>query len=123
MFENEAYPTVEHAYQAAKTNDLELRKLIKNSKKPKQIGKTIKLRSDWDDIKFDIMYKLVLQKFSNSIILKNKLLDTGNAYLEETNYWGDTYWGVCKGEGLNNLGLILMRVRRKFQDERLPWAF
>jgi len=33
-----------------------------------------------------------------------KLLSTGNCEIQEGNYWGDTFWGVCKGKGENNLG-------------------
>lgn len=40
-----------------------------------------------------------------------QLLATGTRYLEETNTWGDTYWGVCEGKGLNMLGKTLMQVR------------
>lgn len=107
---------MEHAYHAAKTLDLEMRKAISESKHPKRLGKNVEMREDWDEIKFDIMYGLVLQKFTNSIYLQNKLLATGNEYLEETNYWKDTYWGVCNGVGQNNLGLILMRIRRKLRN-------
>lgn len=31
--------------------------------------------------------------------------------LIEGNTWGDTFWGVCRGKGENNLGKILMRLR------------
>lgn len=33
------------------------------------------------------------------------------AQLIEGNHWGDTYWGVCYGQGLNHLGKTLARVR------------
>lgn len=29
-------------------------------------------------------------------------MDTGDAILIEGNYWNDTYWGKCNGEGQNN---------------------
>ena len=42
----------------------------------------------------------------------DKLLDTGDTELIEGNNWHDTFWGVCKGKGQNNLGKILMEVRK-----------
>jgi predicted NAD-dependent protein-ADP-ribosyltransferase YbiA (DUF1768 family) len=56
------------------------------------------------------MRTLVRRKFMDPI-LAVKLLGTGDAILIEGNGWGDTYWGVCKGAGLNKLGLILMETR------------
>ena len=49
-------------------------------------------------------------KFKN-VTEQEMLLETGDAYLEETNYWKDTYWGKCNGVGLNNLGEMLMKIR------------
>jgi predicted NAD-dependent protein-ADP-ribosyltransferase YbiA (DUF1768 family) len=42
-------------------------------------------------------------------------LDTGKRFLMEGNYWKDTYWGVCNGDGDNRLGEMLMRVRREIR--------
>ena len=66
---------------------------------------------DWRKKKKDIMFGLVFQKFTNDLDFKKKLIDTKDKYLEESNSWGDQYWGVCNGVGENNLGKILMRVR------------
>ena len=70
----------------------------------------VKLREDWEQVKLLVMEDLVRQKFSKDP-LKDRLLSTGSEYLEETNWWKDTYWGVCNGVGENILGQILMRVR------------
>ena len=43
--------------------------------------------------------------------LRDALLATGDAELVEGNTWGDTYWGVCRGRGRNQLGQTLMRIR------------
>jgi hypothetical protein len=43
--------------------------------------------------------------------LREKLLKTGDKYLEETNYWNDRYWGKYKDKGLNMLGHLIMAVR------------
>jgi ribA/ribD-fused uncharacterized protein len=112
--DGEIYRTTEHAYQAAKTlNPLE-RKKIQQLPEPKQarlMGQTVSYRSDWDDIKVQVMSDLNRQKFSQDP-LRTMLLATGDAYLEETNGWKDTYWGVCEGKGLNMLGKVLMYIRQ-----------
>ena len=77
----------------------------------KRLGRRVKLRPDWEDIKDEVMYEVVLDKFKRNDNLKEKLLDTANAELIEENWWNDTYWGVCKGKGKNKLGKILMKVR------------
>jgi hypothetical protein len=113
-YENMFYPSVEHAYQAAKTLDLEVRERLRNIVKPgdvKRAGRLVKLREDWDNVKLEIMKQLVLYKFSNNESLKQSLLETKDRFLEETNNWRDKYWGRCNGDGENHLGEILMQVR------------
>ena len=61
------------------------------------------------------MYEIVLQKF-RSTAMYSLLKSTGEQELVEGNSWGDTYWGVCKGEGKNKLGKILMRVRTELNQ-------
>jgi hypothetical protein len=60
------------------------------------------------------MYALLAQKFSHDH-LREKLIGTGAAMLIEGNTWGDTYWGVCNGEGYNHLGRLLMDLRDELQ--------
>jgi len=109
-----SYPSVEHAYQAAKTLDTKERKIIFNMKSPydvKKYSKTLTLRKDWDEVKLKVMEDLLRQKFTKNSEHGQKLLDTGDAHIEETNWWGDTFWGVCKGKGENHLGKLLMKIR------------
>ncbi len=119
LFDGVDYRSVEHAYMAAKTEDVGLRMQIQAFEKPgdvKRFCKTIKLRGDWEDVKFGIMLGLVRQQFANEH-LRSKLLATGDAELIEGNTWGDVYWGVCRGKGQNNLGKILMQVRQELAVE------
>lgn len=98
---------------AAKTLDPEIRKLIQDSPTPrdaKKLGMKIQLREDWEEIKFDVMRDVLIQKFTQEPY-RTKLLSTGDAYLEETNTWGDVIWGVCNGVGQNNLGKTIMEIR------------
>lgn len=119
-FDGFYYPSVEHAYQAAKTFDLYQREVIRNQISPgnaKRLGAAVDMRPDWNDVRLEIMYTLNKQKFSNDSVLKAALLETGDAYIEETNHWGDTFWGVCNEVGENHLGKILMRIRKEIRDE------
>ncbi len=108
-------PTVEHAYQAMKFADPAVQALVIMQPTPglaKREGRQHSLRSGWEIAKLQVMRVLLRKKFRISY-LQVQLLATGLVELEETNYWGDTYWGVCKGEGANHLGLLLMELRDK----------
>lgn len=61
------YPTVEHAYQAAKTDDALHRSLVCLAPTPgraKRMGRHVVLRQDWEEIKLSVMLQLVALKFS-----------------------------------------------------------
>ena len=111
------YPTVEHYFQAQKTLGLNTRLVIAAAPTPgkaKGIGRHVQLRSDWNNVKIDIMRDALIQKFSDKKLQK-KLIETGDAELIEGNWWGDKFWGVCGGEGENHLGKLLMEVREMFK--------
>jgi hypothetical protein len=115
IYEGVVYSSVEHAYQAAKTTNEDLKKQIARMRTPsaaKQAGKNVPLREDWDEIKVSIMEELVKEKFRDLHLLR-MLLETEQAYLEEGNDWGDTFWGVCNRKGENKLGKILMKIREE----------
>ncbi len=123
VFEGKEYTTVEHAYQAAKTFDLERREKIQRMIKPAEakkeggiINKDGTLRDDWKQISLAIMENLIRQKFCDRELAK-KLMDTGDHELVEGNWWGDTFYGVCNGIGENHLGKILMKVRADLNDK------
>jgi ribA/ribD-fused uncharacterized protein len=118
IFEGYAYPTVEHAYVAAKTLDQEQRNKVlaiptEQAGKVKRLGRTFDLREDWEDVKVPIMEDLLRQKFMIQDLF-NQLLMTQGFYIEETNTWGDTFWGVCNKEGRNILGLLIMKIRDEY---------
>lgn len=77
----------------------------------KRAGRKLMMRDHWEDVRLDIMRRALELKFTIPD-LKAMLLDTGDEELIEGNTWGDIYWGVCRGEGENNLGKLLMDVRR-----------
>lgn len=127
--DGEDYPSVEHAYQAAKTLDLEERRSFQvgegyhsdvdwedDARRAKRAGRSVTLRPDWDSVKLGVMTSLVVQKFKYEDMM-NKLMDTGIVHIQEGNYWGDTFWGVCRGDGTNHLGRIIMEIRRVKREE------
>ena len=123
LLDGQTYPTVEHAFQAAKTFDPEQRRLIQDANTPataKRLGRGVTLRADWEQVKFDIMRGLLQQKFAQAD-LRQALLETGEAELIEGNTWNDRAWGrvLVKGQwiGKNWLGELLMEVRREAKDE------
>jgi ribA/ribD-fused uncharacterized protein len=115
VYDGITYPSTEHYYVAMKTTDPSLRKqasLVSTSGQVKKFGRTLELRPDWDDVKLQVMEYALKQKFADPE-LRAKLIATGDAELIEGNWWGDVFWGVCKGKGENHLGRLLMKLRKE----------
>lgn len=114
------FSTVEHAYQAAKTANLDDRLFISMLDTPgqaKRAGRKVTLRRDWERIKEQVMLDLLRQKFAREP-LRGKLLATGHVTIQEGNNWGDRYWGISpvgSGQGKNRLGILLEEVRRELR--------
>jgi len=107
------FTSSEHAYVAAKTSDIAIRKKISEIETPgqaKRFGRTIQLRDDWNSARLHEMRCILESKFSNHELM-DMLQKTAPAILEEGNTRGDTFWGVCNGIGQNNLGKLLMSIR------------
>lgn len=111
---NHTWRTVEHAYQAQKCLDTDEYLEILNADTPRiarNLGQKVKIRSDWDKIKYDIMFECVLAKFTQHKELQDLLLSTDDEEIIEDSPI-DYYWGCGKdGSGKNMLGKILMQVR------------
>lgn len=108
--DGDVYPTLEHAFQASKTASQIDRDQIRTARTPrraKRIGRSIAIASDWDDIRVDVMHKLLAKKFEGSK-LKKMLLATKNAELVSG---GDTFWGKVNDQGTNHIGEMLMKIR------------
>jgi len=118
VLDGACYPSVEHAYMAAKSTSIEWRLFcadhLNSAGAVKKASKKLVLRADWHDIKVKVMYALLTQKFAQEPY-KSRLVATGNVLLSEGNRWGDTFWGVdlrrTPATGRNILGRLLMRVR------------
>lgn len=109
------YHNTEAAFQAQKTNSKAERQQFTtlDASSSKRLGRSVTLRSDWEDVKDRIMYEICLAKFTQNPHLAQKLIDTKGEYLVEGNDWNDCYWGKCNGKGLNKLGEILMSIREE----------
>ena len=133
------YPTVEHFYVAMKANpkdcidqknpdtdefeSVPIREVIAKLETPgkaKRWGReVIVVRSDWDEVKVDVMKYAIDQKY-NHLELKQKLIETGDVEIIEGNTWGDVFWGVDlnTGEGKNTLGQLIMEKRTQLLNDR-----
>lgn len=114
--------SVEHAYQAAKC--VHLSDAMEVAKHPaqglKRFVKTKELKNFDRATKRRVMRCLLKYKFSDANpTFKERLLQTGNEYIEEGNVWGDTFWGVDMRTGIgdNNLGLLIMDIREELMNE------
>lgn len=115
------FDTVEHAYVASKSDDISVRKTVQQLETPgmaKEFGRTLPLRKDWnEEIKLALMKDFVRQKFFfRETLLTRELLLTNRMEIVEGNTWGDTFWGVCNGQGENHLGKIIMSVRDELDE-------
>lgn len=122
-YEGMIFPSVEHAYQAAKCARLEDRETIRRAPSPaeaKRYGRKVQIRPGWDTMKLQVMEELLRQKFRPGSDLAKKLVATGNAELVEINTWGDTFWGVYNDTGQNWLGRLLMKIREELRTVQKP---
>ena len=107
------YSSTENAYQAAKTLDLDMRRVFRvcTPSESKRHGKALTLRPDWESVKVSVMLGLLRQKFQHPE-LKQKLLATGDIDLGLVAQFAlvhdlvEAYW----------LGRLLMQVRSELQS-------
>nr|GMD99629.1 riboflavin biosynthesis protein PYRR, chloroplastic [Ipomoea batatas] len=127
------WSSVEHYYQAQKftgvpdpvaQNCIEDIKNVKSPEEAARMGRRIQrqrpdlVRSDWESIKVDVMYKALKCKFTTYPHLESLLVATAGSVLVEGSPH-DLFWGGGRdGEGLNYLGRLLMRLRSEFLDKK-----
>ena len=121
-YEGLRYQNAETAFQAHKCTDdgekAEFSSLAAN--KAKRLGRQVKLREDWEEVKTGLMLQIVRAKFAQNPELADELLRTGDRKLIEGNTWHDVFWGMDlnTGQGENHLGRILMQVREEMREEK-----
>ena len=134
--DGEQWRSSELYYQAQKSHAPEYREAIRNAKNsdhakglgsdPSRSRKARKrswfqgrldaLRTDWHDVKLNVMEKAVRAKFQQNPELRALLLATGESEIVEDSAH-DLFWGMGRnGQGENQMGRLLMKVRQVIRD-------
>lgn len=111
----ETYPSVEHAYQSAKSNSIFWKNYCQKTPNPGKVKREstkVHLIDNWNTKRVDIMRELIDKKFNKDPFM-SLLIDTKGIYLQEGNKWNDTFWGVDldTDKGKNILGRLIMEKR------------
>ena len=125
QIDGSTWPTTEHYFQAQKFVGTPYAQAICHLATPREAFDFTRKpevhlwrRSDWEQVKEDIMKKALLAKFTQHNDLRLSLLSTRNRKLVEhtsnDNYWGDG----GDGSGKNRLGYLLMSVREELRSSR-----
>lgn len=130
------FPTTEHAYQWAKTNDPAEKdwvlwditetsnggvlRVVTTPGVAKRRGAQVTRRPDWEEARIQIMLDINRAKYTQHSDLRQKLIATEDAILIEGNTWHDNFWGSCTCEecgdkGENMLGKVLMQLREELK--------
>jgi len=99
LVEGITYPSVEHAFQAAKVSDRAIKFQISKASlsEVRNLLEDIWVRPNWNDVKYATLHQLVKLKFESNKELAKVLMGTGTKLLG----------GKTEAE----LGSILMKVR------------
>ena len=119
------YASAEEAYQAARFEGVskEIVERIKNSHSADEAQRIAraskdKQRSDWDDVKVDVMEEILRLKVAQNTYVKEKLLQSGEYLLVEDSP-KDSFWGCgYDRSGDNRLGKLWMKIREDLRKEQ-----
>lgn len=126
-WEGIVYPSSEHAFNAGKTLEPDLRAWIARAdtaREAKRRGHQVRLRDQWDDrVRYEVMRAVLRAKFTAAPVRIDALLGTEQGELVEGNTWHDLHWGICvcqshDGRGENHLGRLLMELRAELALHR-----
>lgn len=136
LLDEETWPTVEHYYQAQKSDDPAYRDAIKQAASPGMAKRFAasphaprrvsqqswfrkhgaQPRADWAEVRLDVMRRADRAKFSQHPQLAEMLLATAPAELIEDSPF-DSFWGQGQdGLGQNWAGRILMEIRDRLRS-------
>jgi predicted NAD-dependent protein-ADP-ribosyltransferase YbiA (DUF1768 family) len=121
VFHDIVFPSIQHALTATMTEDMAEQDKISKIPTPGsalEYGRTLRPFGGWsDEYRIKTMMDFIDQKFHplQHPALVQKLLDTGDRKLINTDLWGDEFFGVCVGKGLNHAGRLLMEKREKLR--------
>jgi predicted NAD-dependent protein-ADP-ribosyltransferase YbiA (DUF1768 family) len=108
------FPSVEHAYQAMKTKDIDVWEKIAeaNIHEAREIGKSLTLPDGWDDNRKAVMLQLTRVKYNSSADLAEKL---SNVTLPIVMEGYDDFWGGSQ----NVMGEVLTEIRNEIVSSHL----
>lgn len=111
------FDTSEHAYHWEKFPDCtELRKELRLTLSAHEAFKLAERnkhlrRPDWDDVKVEVMRRIIRAKAEQHEYVRRKLMETGDRPLIEGS-WRDNFWGIGPNkDGQNMLGKLWMELR------------
>ncbi|KIJ69838.1 hypothetical protein HYDPIDRAFT_171815 [Hydnomerulius pinastri MD-312] len=122
LYKNKTYPTALHLLEAMKfTERPDLQERIRtcsdvNDMYPLSASFQEHVRADWGQVFLKTMEEVLYLKFKQHQNLRTLLLTTGLAdiiYADANSYWGEG----ALGEGANELGKALVRVRDRLRQE------
>lgn len=114
------YKNAEAAYQAQKNYSVADKFVLLSGAEAKKLGSQIPVTTEsWNTERLYAMAKALHSKFTHYGLLF--MLKLVKEEIIEDNYWGDTFWGICKNkkynnEGKNILGKMLMNIRDNNND-------
>lgn len=116
------WSTVEHYFQALKSQDQQQQGKIaeaKTAKQARRLGRSRrrKLREDWSKVKLTVMTRAVYTQARTHDVISEAILATGDADLVNNSQY-DYFWGCGRDRrGDNHYGKVLMQVREKLRSE------
>ena len=118
VYDGLKWANTEQAFMYFKSSDPTYQKRVRQTPDPravKVLGRTCKLRPDWDNIKYDVMLEVNLAKYKQNPWLAQVLLDTGDRPIHEN--CKDPWWGGGPNfpAGRDMLGKVLVEVRRRLR--------
>lgn len=126
LLPNGMYPTAEALFQASKLpnnlNYVKKQQQAKNPKISKNISKNIIPYNGWEQNKYKIMYKITKLKIEQCPFILDNLLKSGLRPIVFNSKF-DSFFGVgLDSNGENQLGKILMSIRRELQkSQKREW--
>lgn len=126
LYKGNRFIDIEAAFQSEKCKTDEEKKLFipLSGSKAKSKGRSVVLKPDWENVKFDVMLEAVREKFTQHPELGEILKSTGKeALVENTTGWHDNVWGMCSCPKCirklhkNFLGVCLMKVRAELTGD------
>lgn len=123
-FEGRVYPSVFHAFQAARSEkDHERAKiaLAESLQELYELATEIEDPSEWINKRLVVMERCLRDKFRRHRELRERLKKTGNRDLINTyadRSTSNLFWGMVDGKGQNHLGNLLQNIRLDIHTEK-----